>query len=621
MTMALAAPSLSACSACSASLPSSRGAPQVGNRPSFRGSVWGQKLKAGKHNVGYYPVKKLTTRAPVAIIEDERTELAPPTAGLTSLGTDEELAQRILSGEFSVESSRDDLFSKIRQAIARAGPVGRSLALSLAKIERDMRTEKAKKLPEATGDVSKIVGQPFFVPLFALFQIYGGIFRLSFGPKTFVIVSDDVIAKRILKDNAKAYSKGILAEILGFVMGTGLIPADGEVWKTRRRAIVPSLHRKYVTAMLSLFGKCAVDLCDKLYTAANNGEAVEMEGLFSRMTLDVIGKAVFNYEFNSLQVDTGIVEAVYVALREAEARSTAFIPYWNVPILAAIDPRQRKVAQALKLINDTLDVLIAKCKEIVKEEDIDFGEEYISERDPSILHFLLAAGDEVTSKQLRDDLMTMLIAGHETSAAVLTWTFYLLALNPTVTAKIQMEVDAVLGDRAPTIEDMKKLRYTTNVINESMRLYPQPPVLIRRSLEDDMLGKYFIKKGEDIFISTWNLHRSPKLWEESDEFRPDRWDSYSAAEASQDFRFLPFGGGPRKCVGDVFATFETVTALAMIVRRFDFEMAPDAPPVTMTTGATIHTSDGLHMVVTRRTKVPIIPVTDTPASDSLSLVP
>jgi beta-ring hydroxylase len=233
----------------------------------------------------------------------------------------------------------------------------------------------------------------------------------------------------------------------------------------------------------------------------------------------------------------------------------------------------------------------------------------------------LAAGDEVTSKQLRDDLMTMLIAGHETSAAVLTWTFYLLALNPTVTAKIQMEVDAVLGDRAPTIEDMKKLKYTTNVINESMRLYPQPPVLIRRSLEDDMLGRYFIKKGQDIFISTWNLHRSPKLWEESDEFRPDRWDLYSAAEASQDFRFLPFGGGPRKCVGDVFATFETVTALAMIVRRFDFEMAPDAPPVTMTTGATIHTSNGLHMVVTRRTKVPVIPVTDTPASDSLSLFP
>lgn len=582
-------------------------------------SLWGGQLKRCNQNVTY--TVKRYARVPVAIIEETKTKTVQIASDLTSVGSDSELAQRILSGEFSAESGRDDVFSKIRQAVARAGPVGRKLSFELAKFERNVRMEKAKNLPVATGDVTKIVGQPFFVPLFALYQIYGGIFRLSFGPKSFVVVSDADIAKHILKDNAKAYSKGILAEILEFVMGTGLIPADGEVWKRRRRAIVPSLHKKYVTAMLSLFGKCSDNLCDKLYTAASNGEDVEMEGLFSRMTLDVIGKAVFNYEFNSLQVDTGIVEAVYVALREAEARSTALIPYWKVPILAAINPRQQKVAQALKLINDTLDLLIAKCKEIVKDEDIEFGEEYISERDPSILHFLLAAGDEVTSKQLRDDLMTMLIAGHETSAAVLTWTFYLLALNPTATAKLQMEVDTVLGDRAPTINDMKNLTYTTNVINESMRLYPQPPVLIRRSLEEDLLGKYQIKRGEDIFISTWNLHRSAQLWEEPSEFRPDRWDSYSAAEASQDFRFLPFGGGPRKCVGDVFATFETVTALAMIVRRFNFELASGAPPVTMTTGATIHTSDGLHMSVSHRTKVPVIPITDTPATDSLSLVP
>lgn len=208
----------------------------------------------------------------------------------------------------------------------------------------------------------------------------------------------------------------------------------------------------------------------------------------------------------------------------------------------------------------------------------------------------------MSSKQLRDDLMTLLIAGHETSAAVLTWTFFLLCKYPEVMTKLQDEVDSVLGDRLPTIEDVKKLKYTTRVINESLRLYPQPPVLIRRSLEDDMLGEYPIGPGEDIFISVWNLHRSPKRWDDAHVFNPERWplDGPNPNEINQNFSYLPFGGGPRKCVGEVFATFENVIATAMLVRRFDFETAPGAPPVEITSGATIHTREGLVMRVTRR---------------------
>uniref|UniRef100_A0A453Q439 Cytochrome P450 n=1 Tax=Aegilops tauschii subsp. strangulata TaxID=200361 RepID=A0A453Q439_AEGTS len=254
--------------------------------------------------------------------------------------------------------------------------------------------------------------------------------RLSPEPRaqeSFVIVSDPDIAKHILRDNSKAYSKGILAEILEFVMGTGLIPADGEVWRVRRRAIVPSLHQKFVTEMIGLFGKASGRLCEKLDKAAAEGEAVEMESLFSRLTLDVIGKAVFNYDFDSLSYDNGMVEAVYVTLREAEMRSTAPIPTWKIPIWKDVSPRQRKVNEALVLINNILDELISTCKRMVDEEDLQFHEEYMNEEDPSILRFLLASGEDVSSKQLRDDLMTMLIAGHETSAAVLTWTFYLLS--------------------------------------------------------------------------------------------------------------------------------------------------------------------------------------------------
>ncbi|OIT39795.1 PREDICTED: protein LUTEIN DEFICIENT 5, chloroplastic [Nicotiana attenuata] len=512
-----------------------------------------------------------------------------------------ELSARIASGEFTVEQT--GFPSLVKNGLSKLG-VPKEFFQFFSQWLGDY-----PRIPEAKGSISAVRNEAFFIPLYELFLTYGGIFRLTFGPKSFLIVSDPSIAKHILKDNSKAYSKGILAEILDFVMGKGLIPADGEIWRVRRRAIVPALHQKYVAAMIGLFGQATDRLCKKLDAAASDGEDVEMESLFSRLTLDIIGKAVFNYDFDSLTVDTGIVEAVYTVLREAEDRSVAPIPVWEIPIWKDISPKLKKVNTALKLINDTLDDLIALCKRMVDEEELQFHEEYMNEKDPSILHFLLASGDEVSSKQLRDDLMTMLIAGHETSAAVLTWTFYLLSKEPSVMAKLQDEVDSVLGDRFPTIEDLKKLRYTTRVINESLRLYPQPPVLIRRSIDEDVLGGYPIKRGEDIFISVWNLHRCPNHWEEADKFNPERWplDGPNPNETNQNYSYLPFGGGPRKCVGDMFATFENVVAVAMLVRRFDFQMAIGAPPVKMTTGATIHTTEGLNMTVTRRTRPPVVP--------------
>ncbi|EOY09938.1 Cytochrome P450, family 97, subfamily A, polypeptide 3 isoform 3, partial [Theobroma cacao] len=514
-----------------------------------------------------------------------------------------ELSARIASGEFTVQKS--GFPSLLRNGLSKLG-------VPIEVLEFLFKCGDYPKIPEAKGTIKAIRSEAFFLPLYELYLTYGGMFRLTIGPKSFLIVSDPSIAKHILRDNSKSYSKGVLAEILEFVMGKGLIPADAEIWRVRRRAIVPALHQKYVAAMISLFGQATERLCQKLDDAATDGEDVEMESLFSHLTLDIIGKAVFNYDFDSLTNDTGIVEAVYTVLREAEDRSVSPIPTWEIPIWKDISPQQRKVAEALKLINDVLDDLIATCKRMVEEEELQFHEEYMNEQDPSILHFLLASGDDVSSKQLRDDLMTLLIAGHETSAAVLTWTFYLLSKEPTVVSKLQDEVDSVLGDRFPTIGDMKKLKYTTRVINESLRLYPQPPVLIRRSLEDDVLGKYPIKRGEDIFISVWNLHHSPSLWEDPEKFNPERWplDGPNPNETNQNFCYLPFGGGPRKCVGDMFASFENVVAVAMLVRRFNFQMALGAPPVEMTTGATIHTTGGLKMTVTRRIQPPIIPELD-----------
>ncbi|KAL0402576.1 UNVERIFIED_CONTAM: protein LUTEIN DEFICIENT 5, chloroplastic [Sesamum latifolium] len=382
-----------------------------------------------------------------------------------------ELSARIASGEFTVEKS--SFQSQLKDGLLKLGLPKEVVEFIF---NFTIGPEDHLKIPEAKGSINAIRNEPFFIPLYELYLTYGGIFRLTFGPKSFLIVSDPSIAKHILKDNPKTYSKGILAEILDFVMGKGLIPADGEIWRVRRRAIVPALHQKFVAAMFSLFGEATDRLCKKLDAAASDGEDVEMESLFSRLTLDIIGKAVFNYDFDSLKLDTGIVEAVYTVLREAEDRSVAPIPFWEIPIWKDISPKLKKVNAALKLVNETLDDLIAICKKLVDEEELQFHEEYMNEQDPSILHFLLASGDDVSSKQLRDDLMTLLIAGHETSAAVLTWTFYLLSQEPSVMAKLQNEVDSVLGDRFPTVEDMKKLKYTTRSLTLPTTTCFDPPI-------------------------------------------------------------------------------------------------------------------------------------------------
>jgi len=359
--------------------------------------------------------------------------------------------------------------------------------------------------------------------------------------------------------------------------------------------------------MIDMFGECGLNASAQLARSEEAGTTVEMENFYSRAALDIIGKAVFNYDFNSLGTDDPVIKAVYTVLREAEYRSVTFIPYWKVPPLRWLVPRQKKCQEALTVVNDTLDELIQRTKKLVEEEDEEFVEEFLSKADPSILYFLIASGDDVTSKQLRDDLMTLLIAGHETTAAVLTWTTYLLAKpeNADIKRRVFEEVDAVLGNRKGTVQDLKDLVFTTRVINESMRLYPQPPVLIRRALEPVTLGGYKIEAGTDFFISVWNLHRNPRLWDNPDKFDPDRFpvDQRMPNEVTEEYAYLPFGGGQRKCIGDQFALFEAVIILGMFMRRFDFEMDPAKHPdgeVGMTTGATIHTTGGLHLKLKRR---------------------
>ncbi|CAD6204396.1 unnamed protein product [Miscanthus lutarioriparius] len=445
-------------------------------------------------------------------------------------------------------------------------------------------------------DVRDLLGGALFLPLFKWFREEGPVYRLAAGPQDFVIVSDPAVARHVLRGYGSRHAKGLVAEVSEFLFGSGFAIAEGDLWTVRRRAVVPSLHKRFLSIIMEkVFCKCAERLIEKLEPYALSGQPVNMEARFSQLTLDVIGLSLFNYNFDSLTTDSPVIDAVYTALKEAELRSTDLLPYWKIDFLCKIIPRQIKAENAVRIIRNTVEELIMKCKEIVEAENEQIeGEEYVNEGDPSILRFLLASRDEVSSVQLRDDLLSMLVAGHETTGSVLTWTIYLLSKDPAALRRAQDEVDRVLQGRLPKYEDVKELKYLMRCINESMRLYPHPPVLLRRAIVDDVLpGNYKVKAGQDIMISVYNIHRSPEVWDRADEFIPVRFDLEGPVpnESNTDFRFIPFSGGPRKCVGDQFALLEAIVALAVVLQKMDIQLVPDQK-INMTTGATIHTTNG-----------------------------
>ncbi|XP_028126791.1 cytochrome P450 97B2, chloroplastic isoform X2 [Camellia sinensis] len=461
-------------------------------------------------------------------------------------------------------------------------------------------------MPVAEGAVSDLFGRPLFLALYDWFL------------------------------------EGVLADILEPIMGKGLIPADLNTWKQRRRVIAPGFHALYLESMVKIFTNCSGRTILKFEEllereGLNGGKEIELdlEEEFSSLALDIIGLSVFNYDFGSVTKESPIIKAVYGTLFEAEHRSTFYIPYWNIPLARWLVPRQRKFQKDLRVINDCLDGLIRNAKETRQETDVEKLQQrdYSNLKDASLLRFLVdMRGADVDDRQLRDDLMTMLIAGHETTAAVLTWAVFLLAQNPSKMKKAQAEIDLVLGQGRPSFESLKKLEFIRLIIVEALRLFPQPPLLIRRTLKSDLLpggyngnkDGYAIPAGTDIFLSVYNLHRSPYFWDKPHEFEPERflaqknsegiegWAGFDPSrspgalypnEIISDFSFLPFGGGPRKCVGDQFALMESTVALAMLLQNFDVELRGSPESVELVTGATIHTKNGLWCKLKKRSDV------------------
>lgn len=498
------------------------------------------------------------------------------------------------------------------------GAAGRAWLWRQSEIQSQAWEEK--QIPIAfyrLWDLGELFGGALFLVLKKFKDVYGSVFLLPTGPtSSFLVLNDPENAKHVLNTYSK-YQKGMVGELSKFMFGDGFVVADGEPWKIRRRAISPAFHKKYLDVMVKkVFVDCSLRTAEVL--AANPpGQMVNMEQVFSELTLDIIGKAVFNYDFKAVMKGDPVIDAVYIALKECEARAIDFSPVWKLPgeLPALISARQKKAFDAVALIRKTVEDLVEHCRVQLEAEEAAGNatkfnsEDYVAKTDPSILRFLIASREEVKSSQLRDDLLSMLVAGHETTAAVLTWTLYLLTKHPDVMARVQEEIDTNLGEKAQTgnvtMDDLFGLTYLRWCVAESMRLYPHPPVLIRRAIEDDVLpGGFKVGKGQDVMVSIYNIHHSESVWPRADNFEPERWSEYKKPrdnpnERNTNYHYIPFSGGARKCVGDQFALLETYAALASLLCKFDFKLVEDQK-IGMTTGATIHTTNGMMMTFTPR---------------------
>ncbi|OUS48881.1 putative cytochrome P450 monooxygenase [Ostreococcus tauri] len=479
----------------------------------------------------------------------------------------------------------------------------------------------ASEIPVADAkleDITGLLGGGLFQPLFKWMLEAGPVYLLPTGPVTsYVVVSDAACIKQVLFNYGSKYIKGTIAEAGEFLFGLGVALQELEPWKVRRKAVAPSLHRKYVEAMVDrCFALCADRMTTILEEEAANGAvgSVNLESRFSKTALDIIGISVFNYDFKALTTAAPVIQATYTALKEVETRSMDLLPTWRLPeqFLRIVSPRQRNAQDAVTVIRDVTQRLVDDCKRMVEEEEKvggaeEWARDYLNESNPSVLRYLIAAREEVSSTQLRDDLLSLLVAGHETTASVLTWGTYEL-LKPENAEQLRLlraELDEVLGTRPyPTFADLAKMPYLERCFHESMRLYPQPPVYTRRAVVEDVLPNGMtVPKNQDLLVSIYNLHRSPANWgPTSQQFEPMRFGPLANGQPNElntDYRYVPFSAGPRRCPGDKFAVYEGIVIWATMLRRLDLELKP-GHDVIMTSGATIHTKSGLLATVKKR---------------------
>jgi cytochrome P450 len=412
---------------------------------------------------------------------------------------------------------------------------------------------------------------------------HGDVVRFKMGPLIIYLINNPEYIKDVLVTNNRNFVKSRGLEMAKKFLGEGLLTSEGEFHRRQRRLTQPAFHRQRINA----YAEVMVEYADRARQRWQDGQTLNIAQEMMQLTLAIVGKTLFdaNVEDEATEIGAALTDVMQLFERITS------------PFAALLEmlplPSNRRWMEAKERLDSTMYRIINEHR----ATGVDRGD---------LLSMLLLAQDEegdgssMTDEQLRDEAMTLFVAGHETTANALTWTWYLLSQHPEVEARLHEEIDAVLAGELPKPDDFARLRYTEMVFAEAMRLYPPAWTLGRRALNDYQIGEYVVPAGSIVLMSPWVMHHDSRFYPEPYKFDPERW-TVGAKESRPKFAYFPFGGGPRVCIGEQFAWMEGVLLIATIAQQWKMRLAPDqrVEPKPM---ITLRPKYGMRMVLSERTE-------------------
>ena len=386
---------------------------------------------------------------------------------------------------------------------------------------------------------------------------YGDVVKIRFAHRSIYLISHPDFIEEVLVRHSKNFIKHFALRLNPLVLGKGLLTSDGDFWLRQRRLIQPVFVRSRIVS----YAAAMVTATQRLIADWKPGERRDIMAEMMRVTLEIAAKTLFGSEVG--KEAHAVAEAMEIMQSNFLQRFNSLVP---LPLWIPT-PGNLRMKRAVRHLDEILFGFIRQRR----AEQADKGD---------LLSLLLHARDEddgsrMTDRQVRDEAMTLFLAGHETTALTLSWAWYLMAQHPEAEQKLWVELDSVLAGRVPTVDDWPKLKYTEMIALESMRLYPPAYVIGREAIVDCEIGGYAVPRGTTLLLPQWVVQRDARFYDEPEKFRPERWGG-ERVKSMPKFAYFPFGGGPRVCIGQQFAMMELVMILATIAQKFRFRMQEGA---------------------------------------------
>ncbi|GAP62918.1 hypothetical protein ARMA_1341 [Ardenticatena maritima] len=419
--------------------------------------------------------------------------------------------------------------------------------------------------------------------LLETFAQHGDIVAIQFPGRTITLVAHPDGVQHILRDNHQNYVKSEAYQRIALVLGQGLITAEGEHWRRQRHLIQPIFTPRHVQQFADTM-RTHIRAFMATWDTLEENQPLDIAQEMMRLTLDIIADTMFG-------VDVGDAAAtIRAALDEILAFAHTRMPMAIYPERWIPTPAGRRFERAVAALDEIVYGIIEQRRRANQPRE-------------DLLGLLMRAryeddGTFMDDTMLRDEVMTIFLAGHETTATALTWTWMLLSQHPDVRRRLYAELDEVLGGRLPTWEDIPKLRYTEAVIKESLRLYPPAWVVGRQAREEDCIMGYHIPAGGFVITSAYVTHRHPAFWDNPEGFDPERWLDETRQPAHR-FAYFPFGGGPRICIGKHFAMQEIMLILASLAQHYELNLVP-GHPIALWPSVTLRPAHGMLMTISKR---------------------